>query len=243
MSGLSKTYTLTTTDALLITDVQYDFLPGGALPVPNGDQVIPVLNEYARHFSRSGAHVVASRDWHPANHMSFKAQGGPWPPHCVQDTHGAMFHGDLRLPKGTLVVSKATDPSKEAYSAFDGTGLAEELHKLGVERFFVGGLATDYCVLNTVLDSVKLGFATVVLMDAVRGINVKPGDVSRAVAAMVKAGAEQVVTENFPEPEDTLPLEAAEADALEEKPAARVADKKKARLRPKDSRRKVAAER
>jgi nicotinamidase/pyrazinamidase len=240
---LNKTYSLTNIDALLITDIQNDFLSGGALPVPNGEQVIPILNEYARHFSRSGAHVLASRDWHPPNHMSFKAQGGQWPPHCVQNTSGAMFHKDLRLPEGTLVISKATNPKKEAYSAFDGTELADELQELGVKRFFVGGLATDYCVLNTVLDSIKLGFATVVLMDAVRGINVKPGDVDRAVAAMVKAGAEQAVTDNFPEPEETLPTDAAEADALEEKPAARVADKKKARLRPRDSRKKVAVER
>jgi len=240
---LIRTYTLSNNDALLITDIQNDFLPGGALPVSDGDQVIPILNEYARHFIRTGAHVLASRDWHPPNHMSFKAQGGSWPPHCVQNTEGAMFHKDLRLPEDTRVISKATNPQKEAYSAFDGTELANELRMLGVKRFFVGGLATDYCVLNTVLDSLKLGFKTIILMDAVRGINVRPRDVDRAVAAMVKAGAEQAVTENFPEPEDTLPLEAAEDDALEEKPASRVADKKKARLRPRDSRRKVAVER
>ncbi len=238
-----KTYTLTKTDALLITDIQNDFLSGGALPVPDGDQVIPILNEYVRRFSESGAHVLASRDWHPPNHMSFKAQGGQWPPHCVQNTQGAQFHKDLKLPQATRVISKATMPNREAYSAFDGTELANELRMLGVKRFFVGGLATDYCVVNTVLDSLKLGFETVVLMDAVRGIDVKPGDVDRAVDSMVKAGAKQATTGNFLDAEDTLPLEEAGPDALEEKPTARIADKKKARLRPRDSKRKIAVER
>lgn len=238
-----KTYTLTKTDALLITDIQNDFLSGGALPVPDGDQVIPILNEYARRFSESGAHVLASRDWHPPNHMSFKAQGGQWSPHCVQNTQGAQFHKDLKLPQATRVISKATMPNREAYSAFDGTELANELRMLGVKRFFVGGLATDYCVVNTVLDSLKLGFETVVLMDAVRGIDVKPGDVDRAVDSMVKAGAKQATTGNFLDAEDTLPLEEAGPDALEEKPTARFADKKKARLRPRDSKRKIAVER
>jgi nicotinamidase/pyrazinamidase len=239
---LNKTYTLSNTDALLITDIQNDFLYGGALPVPQGEQVIPILNEYARRFSQHGAHVLASRDWHPINHMSFKAQGGPWPPHCVQETDGAKFHPDLKLPAGTRVISKATLPQKEAYSAFDGTELVSELQTLGVKRFFIGGLATDYCVVNTVLDSLKLGFETVVLMDAIRGINVNSGDSDKAVNAMIKAGAEQATTANFPEAEDTLSLDEAEADELEEKPSARVAMKKKARLRPRDSKKKIAVE-
>jgi nicotinamidase/pyrazinamidase len=240
---LIKTYTLNNSDALLITDVQNDFLSGGALPVPDGEQVIPILNECAAMFTELGAHVLASRDWHPANHMSFKAQGGQWPPHCVQETEGAKFHHDLKLPPATRVISKATLPNREAYSAFDGTELANELHMLGVKRFFVGGLATDYCVVKTVLDSIKLGFKTVVLMDAIRGIDVHTGDVDKAIAAMVKAGAEQATTDNFPEAADSLPLEETEDDALMEKPSARVADKKKARLRPRDSKRQIATER
>ncbi len=240
---MAKTITLNKTDALLVTDVQNDFLPKGALPVPDGEQVIPVLNEYASRFNKSGAHVLVSRDWHPANHMSFKTQGGPWPPHSVQNTKGAQFHRDLKLPDGTHVISKATRPDHEAYSAFDGTELGDELHKRGVKRFFVGGLATDYCIVNTVLDARKLGFETIVLMDAVRGIDVKPGDVDKAVAAMVKAGATQATSENFAVPEESLPIEEDASDVLEEKPSARAADKKKARLRPKDARRKIAAER
>ncbi len=237
---LSKTYTLNKSDALLVTDVQNDFLPGGALPVPQGAQVIPVLNVYARKFQESGANIFASRDWHPANHVSFKTQGGPWPPHCVQETEGAKFHPDLKLPKNTHIISKATRPDHEAYSAFDGTELANELYKLGVKRFFIGGLATDYCIVNSVLDARKLGFETVVLMDAIRGINVHAGDTDRAVDSMVKAGVEQATVVNFPEPEETLPLDEPVVDELEERPEARAADKKKARLRPRDARRQVA---
>jgi nicotinamidase/pyrazinamidase len=240
---LNRTYTLSKSDALIITDIQKDFLPGGALPVPQGEQVIPVLNEYARLFSQFDAHVLASRDWHPPNHISFKAQGGPWPAHCVQETEGAKFHPDLQLPDGVAIISKATSPLREAYSAFDGTGLANELRMLGVKRFFVGGLATDYCVVNTVLDSIALGYETVVLMDAIRGINAKPGDVDRAVEAMVKAGAEQATNENFPDGTDMLSLDELEADVLEEKPSERIASKKKARMRPRDSTKSIQIER
>lgn len=237
---MAKTYTLNKTDALLVTDVQNDFLPKGSLPVPEGEEVIPVLNEYLNKFQKSGSNVLASRDWHPINHMSFKAQGGPWPPHCVQNTKGAQFHRDLKLPQNVTVISKATRPDHEAYSAFDGTNLAEELQKMGAKRFFIGGLATDYCIVNTVKDARKLGFETVVLMDAIRGIDVNPGDVDNAVDSMVEAGAEQATVENFVEPIETLPLDEEAADELEEKPSARAADKKKARLRPKDARRRVA---
>ncbi len=237
---MAKTYMLNKTDALLITDVQNDFLPGGALAVPYGDEVIPILNEYTSKFQKAGANILASRDWHPANHMSFKAQGGPWPPHCVQETEGANFNRELKLTKDTCIISKATRADHEAYSAFDGTNLADELKKRDVNRFFIGGLATDYCIVNTVLDARKLGFETVVLMDAVRGIDVNPGDVDRAVAAMVKAGAEQATDADFPEPVDALPLNEETSDLLEEKPQARASDKKKARLRPRDARRKVA---
>ena len=128
---MAKTYTLNKSDALLVTDVQNDFLFGGALPVPQGEETIPVLNEYIDHFSMAEAHVLASRDWHPENHMSFKAQGGPWPPHSVQNTKGAQFHRDLKLPPETHVISKATQPNHEAYSAFDGTELADELRQTG----------------------------------------------------------------------------------------------------------------
>jgi len=178
-------------DAILIVDTQRDFCPSGALPVPEGDAVVPALNEYIKIFREAGAAIYATRDWHPPNHISFKEQGGTWPAHCVQNTTGAGFHPDLRLPKGTVVISKATDPDKEAYSGFDGTNLEKELRLKGVKKVFIGGLATDYCVKSTVLDAVKLGFETVLLEDAVRGVDVKPGDSERAIEEMVSAGAKK----------------------------------------------------
>jgi nicotinamidase/pyrazinamidase len=232
---MKKNFIVSNKDALLITDIQNDFLAKGALPVPGGNEVISILNAYAKIFEDAKATVLASRDWHPANHISFRAQGGQWPSHAVQDTKGAEFHKDLKLPGCTVIISKATHAAKEAYSAFDGTDLAETLKSRGVTRFFVGGLATDYCVVNTVLDARRLGFPTVVLMDAIRGINVKPGDVDRAVEAMVKSGAEQAISSDFQEAVDVLSLDELDSDMLEEKPAARTAGKKKARMRPKGS--------
>jgi len=240
---LKQTYNITSTDALLITDIQKDFLPSGALPVSGGEEIIPVLNGYARRFEDAKAHVFASRDWHPPNHISFKAQGGPWPPHCVQETDGAKFSPDLKLPVGVRVISKATNPEHESYSVFDGTNFANELRMRGVRRLFVGGLATDYCVVNTVLDARKLGYETVVLMDATLGINVKPDDVDRAIEAMLKAGAEQATNDDFPDAVDTLPTEETEPDAMEEKPSERAAVKKKARMRPRGSAKRIRTER
>lgn len=179
-------------DALIIVDVQVDFCPGGALPVPEGDKIVPVLNEYIRKFRAAGALIVATRDWHPPNHISFKSQGGPWPPHCIQGTRGAEFHPDLRLPEDALIISKATDPLKEAYSGFEGTGLADRLREAGVKRVFVGGLATEYCVKDTILDAVRHGFETFLLEDAVRGIDVKPGDVERAIKEMLERGVKKI---------------------------------------------------
>ncbi|MGE5533730.1 MAG: isochorismatase family protein, partial [Bacillota bacterium] len=124
---MSKNYVIGNSDALLITDIQMDFLPGGALPIEGGDEILPVLNDYVKRFEAGKAHVLASRDWHPASHISFRTQGGPWPPHCVQETPGAKFSPNLNLPKHTMVISKATNPEKEAYSAFDGTSLEHEL--------------------------------------------------------------------------------------------------------------------
>ena len=164
-------------DALIIVDVQRDFCSGGALPVPDGDKVVPVLNEYIQRFREAGAYIYATRDWHPPNHKSFKEYGGLWPPHCVQGTRGASFHPDLRLPEDVVVVSKATEPEKEAYSGFEGTSLKEDLRRRGVNRVFVGGLATDYCVKSTVIDALKYGFETYLLMDAIQGVDVKPGDI------------------------------------------------------------------
>lgn len=239
---MSKPYNLTSQDALLITDIQIDFLPGGALPVEGGDEIIPGINEYIKHFENSKAHIIASRDWHPTNHVSFKAQGGLWPPHSIQNAKGAKFSPDLKLPNHTIVISKATDPKREAYSAFDGTNLDNELRQLGVKRLFVAGLATDYCVVNTVLDARKLGFQTVVLMDATLGINVKPGDVDRAVEAMVKNGAKQATDADFAELADALPVEETGSDALAEKPDMLNDAKTRARMRSKSVSKRIKTE-
>jgi len=174
--------------ALIIVDVQRDFMPGGALPVPKGDEVIPALNSYIEVFSKLGRPIIATRDWHPQDHVSFKPKG-PWPPHCVQGTPGAEFHPDLRLPEDAIIVSKATEPDKEAYSGFEGTDLAEGLRALRVRRLFIGGVATDYCVKATVLDGLRLGFEVFVLEDAIRGVDVNPGDSERAIREMLSAGA------------------------------------------------------
>ncbi len=240
---MKKTYVLKDSDALLITDIQNDFLPGGALPVAGGDEIIPVLNAYTKRFLAAKAHVIASRDWHPKNHISFKAQGGPWPPHCVQGSVGAKFSPDLKLPNHTVIISKATDPNKESYSAFDGTGLEGELRQCGVKRLFVGGLATDYCVRYTVLDARKLGLEEVILMDATLGINVNPGDVDHAIEEMLKSGAEQAMAADFPEDVDSLPTEVEDSDALETKPSLQAAVKKKARMRSRGSAKRIKTER
>jgi nicotinamidase/pyrazinamidase len=181
-------------DALIIVDVQNDFCPGGSLAVPEGDRVVPVLNRYAERFARHAAPVFASRDWHPAQTRHFKASGGRWPAHCVQGTGGAEFHPDLRLPPGTEVVSKGTDPAEDAYSVFQaetsaGMPFAAALGEHGVGRLFVGGLATDYCVKATVLDALKEGFEVVLLDDAIRAVDVAPGDGARALDEMTRAGA------------------------------------------------------
>jgi len=240
---LKKDFSVGKTDALIIVDVQNDFCPGGALPVPEGDQVIPFLNDYIKIFKKANASIFATRDWHPPNHISFKAQGGPWPPHCVQNSEGAKFHPDLKLPSGTSIISKATDPIKESYSGFDGTELANILRTRGMARVFVCGLATDYCVKNTVLDARKMGFETVLLLDAIRGINVQPGDVRQAMAEMIENGAEQATLDDFLEPLAALPAEDPDAEILAKKPLAKVETKKKSRMRPRGRYKRVRTER
>ena len=188
-------------DALLAVDVQNDFLPGGALAVPEGDAVVPVLNRVLAVFQRRGLPVFASRDWHPENHCSFKQQGGPWPPHCLAGSEGARTAPGLALPPGTLWVDKARLPDKDAYSAFEGTDLHQRLQEAGVTRLFVGGLATDYCVLNSVKDASRLGYEVVVLTDAVRAVNVHPEDGSRALEVMRGLGCHLVRAQDlFPPP-------------------------------------------
>ena len=172
------------TDALIVVDVQRDFCPGGALPVPEGDRVVPAINRILR----LGWLTLATRDWHPEDHCSFKAQGGIWPVHCVAGTTGAAFHPDLDAKKIRQLISKATTKEAEAYSGFQGTGLAALLKGQGLRRVFVCGLATDYCVKATALDAKGAGFEVVVLEDAIRGVEVHPGDCSKAVEEIWTAG-------------------------------------------------------
>jgi nicotinamidase/pyrazinamidase len=240
---LKKDFRIGKTDALIVVDVQNDFCPSGALPVPKGDEVIPALNDYIKIFKKTNARIFATRDWHPADHVSFKAQGGPWPPHCIQDTEGAQFHPDLKLPSQTAIVSKAMDPHKEAYSGFDGTELVDTLKKQGVTRVFVGGLATEYCVKNTVLDARKIGFETVLLSDAVRGINAEPNDAAKAVDKMVESGAEQGTLTDFPYPLETPPAEDSDADQFGDKPLSKVETKRRARMRPRGPYKRIRTER
>jgi nicotinamidase/pyrazinamidase len=184
-------------DALLIVDVQRDFLPGGSLAVPDGDAVVPALNRYLDLARRNRLPVFASRDWHPANHCSFRARGGMWPVHCVAGTAGAAFAPGLQLPADAVIIDKATHPEADAYSAFSGTTLAGMLRERGVERVLIGGLATDYCVLNTVRDALKEGFRVLLLRDAIRAVNVQSGDGARAERGMLDLGAAPAVIEDF----------------------------------------------
>lgn len=176
-------------DALIVVDVQNDFLPGGSLAVPEADAIVPVLNQWIDAFAEASLPVYATRDWHPERHCSFRAQGGPWPPHCVAGTAGAQFAATLTLPQQVNVISKGIMTSKDAYSGFEGTALNELLIRRGVKRVFVGGLATDYCVLNTVKDALRLGFKVVLLGDAIRAVEVHPGDSARALEEMRARGA------------------------------------------------------
>lgn len=176
-------------DALVIVDVQKDFLPGGALPVPRGDEIIPALNTCLALFLKQQLPIFATRDWHPPRHCSFKSQGGPWPPHCIAGTDGAAFASSLLLPESARIISKATQEEVESYSGFSGTNLQEQLQRLGSRRLFIGGLATDYCVLHTVMDGLSLGYQTILLGDAVRAVNLSPSDGESAVKKMIAGGA------------------------------------------------------
>ena len=184
-------------DALVVVDVQNDFLPGGALAVPEGHAVIPPLNRCMAEFRKRGRPVFATRDWHPPDHCSFREHGGPWPPHCVAGTPGAEFAPGLELPPEAQIISKATRADEEAYSGFQGTNLAELLRQSGCKRVFVAGLATDYCVLATARDAVEAGFEVVIVEDAVRGVDVRSGDSERAIAEMKSRGARLAHSEHI----------------------------------------------
>jgi nicotinamidase-related amidase len=174
-------------EALLIVDFQNDFTPGGALAVKDGDRIAERVNELAA--DPRFELVVATRDWHPADHGSFAERGGPWPPHCVQDTEGAELHPSLDRAAVDVVIDKGTDPETEGYSGFEGTTLGELLRERGIDRVTVVGLATDYCVKNTALDALRQGLDVTVDREGVRGVEVEPGDSERALDELREAGA------------------------------------------------------
>lgn len=177
-------------NALLVVDTQNDFMPGGALGVDGGDEIVPLVNRLVRQFHDAGLPIVFSRDWHPEAHCSFEEQGGPWPPHCVQGSIGAEFFPAIHIPEDAIIVSKASRAEEEAYSAFQGTDLAELLNRKGVSRLLIVGLATDYCVLASARDALKKGFEIIVLEEGVRAVNVRPDDGRRALQELRKSGAE-----------------------------------------------------
>ncbi len=178
--------------ALIVVDVQNDFCPGGALAVTDGDKVVDPINELSKQFEADGLPIIFTRDWHPANHLSFKENGGIWPPHCIAGTPGAAFHPNLYFPSVAFLVSKATEPDMEAYSGFQGTGLASWLRQIDVDELVVAGLATDYCVKNTVIDAIKLGFKVTLALNAIKAVNVNPTDGETAINEMKSLGVQIV---------------------------------------------------
>lgn len=171
--------------ALIVVDPQNDFCPGGSLPVAEGDEIFDVINGLMPTFS----HVFATQDWHPPEHRFFQAYGGPWPYHCLEGTRGAAFQSRLNAEGIQETVRKGTDPNLDGYSGFAGTDLAERLRRRGVRRVFVAGLATDYCVKATAIEAIREGFETYVLTDAIRAVDVAPGDGERSLREMEVAGA------------------------------------------------------
>jgi nicotinamidase/pyrazinamidase len=191
-------------DALSVTDVQNDFLPGGALGVPHGDAIISPLNRAVELFKKNGLLIFFSRDWHPPDHSSFQEEGGPWPPHCVQKTPGADFPSALKIPEGSIIISKGAQKDREQYSTLgardsEGNTESDVMKKREIRRVFVAGLATDYCVLNSVKDILAEGYEVYVLTDAIRAVNVNPGDGEEALEDMVRGGAKLITTEMLDE--------------------------------------------
>jgi nicotinamidase/pyrazinamidase len=188
--------------ALLVVDVQLDFCPGGALPVPAGDTIIPLLNKYMKLFAGHNLPVFASRDWHAGQTTHFKEFGGTWPRHCVQDTKGAQFHPVLAVPESAIILSKGMSAEGDSYSAFqavDDHNAAFDalLRQHGIKSLYIGGLATDYCVTWTVLDGLKYGYKVTLLLDAIKGVNVRPTDAEVAIEEMVRLGAQKTTFEQL----------------------------------------------
>jgi nicotinamidase/pyrazinamidase len=191
MQPAARAIALDEHDALIVVDPQNDFCPGGSLAVPEGDTIFPAVNRAMPRFR----HVLATQDWHPPEHRYFQEYGGPWPYHCLQGTRGAEFHPGLDARGIQEVVQKGIDPNLDGYSGFAGTDLAQRLHARAVRRVFIAGLATDYCVKATAIEAISNGFETYVLTDAIRPVEVQPGDGERALQAMVDAGVKPITTE------------------------------------------------
>ena len=186
---------LTANDALLLADIQGDFLPGGALGISGGDDIISILLRYLHRFHVQGLPIYLTRDWHPPNHCSFRNQGGLWPVHCVAGSSGSLPPPSFAAPASAVIIYKAIDPGQEAYSAFQHTALDRHLRAIGVRRLFIGGLATDYCVLNTVKDARALGYDVCLLMDGIKAVNLQPEDGRHAEQEMIRLGAVPVQLE------------------------------------------------
>lgn len=182
--------------ALLVVDVQRDFCPGGVLAINDGNKVVPKLNKVIGAFYRASLPIFFTRDWHPPNHVSFKAQGGTWPPHCVKGTPGADFHPRLKVPSGAFIVNKGTETSSEAYSAFQGTDLKKRLKELGVGEIILGGLATDYCVKESTLDALAAGLKVEILKDCIKGVDLYALDSELAIQEVVTRGARLITSSN-----------------------------------------------
>ena len=186
---------ITNLDALIIVDVQNDFCPGGSLAVPSGEAVARKMTAVGKAFAERGGKVFATQDWHPAGHSSFTSEGGQWPDHCVQGSRGAEFHSALELPSAVSIVQKGASPDTDAYSGFVDSDLDAQLKAKGIGRVYVGGLATDYCVLNTVIDALANGYETFLLADAVGAVDLDPGDGDRAIHLMEVNGAVLTTTD------------------------------------------------
>lgn len=180
---------------MLAIDIQNDFLPGGNLAVPEGNLVVSVLNQYIKIFQKQRLPIFLTRDWHPPDHQSFIPQGGPWPEHCIAESNGAAFPASLLFPAEFQVYSTGTEVDKDGYSGFENASFKEQLYKFHVQRIFIGGLATDYCVLNTVLDALKYNYQVFLLKDAIRAVNVHEDDGIKAEQKMISQGATPIVLE------------------------------------------------
>lgn len=183
--------------ALLVVDIQNDFCPGGALGVPEGDKIVPKVNKYIRIFSKKKLPIFATRDWHPIRTKHFKDFGGVWPVHCIHNSKGAAFHPKLKLSKGAILLYKGMDPEKDSYSAFHaedekGMRFPNLLKILGIKEIYIAGMATDYCVKFSTHDALKQGFKVKILMDAIKGVNLRPDDSEKAIKEMVKNGAKKI---------------------------------------------------